>query len=227
MVKKMVKKMARIKTPAFNYPDGKAKYRHRIVDQFPKRGRVYCEPFAGAGNVFYEACSRGLSYDEWFLNDHMPFLVNLTLCKMGQFPSIVNRKVFEKWAITNTPEADVLARAITYNGWGYQAGFIGSTAYNRGRLLNAVWAAKTMLKKAVITADDWDTINYHSFTSADFVYFDPPTRDFDCVKLVEVLHEAKFNWLLTRQASVWLTSELGCFQHLPGGPGFDIWKNFH
>jgi len=228
--------MSKVRCPSFRYHEGRARERRQIVDCFPSRGHVYFEPFAGAGNVFYEVQNRNLQYDEFVLSDCQPFLLDVLRCKMGQFPVTASRKVFEQWAATDTPEASVLARAITYGGKGYQAGFIGSLAYNRDSLLESVWSAKTMLKRAAITADKWDVYDYSKFVKDDLIYFDPPSRmnnydriigDINHDALIDVLlRNCYFRWVITHKPDKWYENRLGSRFIVLDGPLY-LWRNFH
>jgi site-specific DNA-adenine methylase len=47
------------------YPGGKGRLAPRIVSLLPRRGRTYLEPFAGRGNIFWEAVQQGLKFDRW------------------------------------------------------------------------------------------------------------------------------------------------------------------
>jgi site-specific DNA-adenine methylase len=223
--------MSKIRTPFFRYYEGKYRERNRIVDHFPNRGQLYLEPFAGSGNVYYEFKRRKPKFDGYWLNDCQPFLQNLEICKMGQFPVVADRETYDKWAATDTPESDVLARAITYNGWGYWAGFIGEQSYNRDSLLESVFLAQPMLKTVTITCMSWDEIDYTGFTEADFLYFDPPTRKSTQPRiseyhLVELLHSAKFRWALTHPSDSWYNNELTRFKHTLISNKLYLWKNF-
>lgn len=56
------------KLPAFQYPGGKARLRSWLLPFFPRSGRMYLEPFAGRGNVFF-AARAALDFQYWQVND--------------------------------------------------------------------------------------------------------------------------------------------------------------
>jgi hypothetical protein len=62
------KKYVKSTPPTFSYPGGKARMAMTIVALAPYSGRLYIEPFAGRGNVFWKAAGV-LNYKEWQLND--------------------------------------------------------------------------------------------------------------------------------------------------------------
>lgn len=197
--------MAKIRVPSFRFHDGRAKERISITHFFPKGGDRYFEPFAGAGNVFFEAYKRRLDFKYWLLNDTHPFLNDLTRCRLNEFPSIVDRECFDSWAKSQYPEAEVLARAISYGGKGYHAGFIGSNSYNRDSFLESCWVARSILKHIDLQNHDWQYFDYDAYDGSDFLYFDPPqyampTKAYTQIKhkdLINLLKKASFLWCLT------------------------------
>jgi hypothetical protein len=52
----------------FSYPGGKARLAPALVEMMPRTGGLYCEPFAGRGNVFFHA-AQVLKFERWQLND--------------------------------------------------------------------------------------------------------------------------------------------------------------
>jgi len=225
----------KVRCPSFRWHEGRARERQQIVDLFPKNGRSYIEPFAGSGNVFYEVINRRLHFKDYCLNDTQSFLFDVERCKMGQFPVTVSRKSYEEWKKTDTPESRVLARAITYGGKGYFAGFIGVNGYNRDTLLEAVWLARSMLKKAFLKKRDWSEFNYPAFGSFDFIYFDPPSRTDDQGKLaglidhealVRLVRHASFKWVLTHKPSGYYAARLQDYGYTSLGLSLGAWRNF-
>src|ERR1035438_10911498 len=55
--------------PTIAYPGGKARLANQIISFLPQQGRIYVEPFAGRGNLFWAAVERGLKFRRWWLND--------------------------------------------------------------------------------------------------------------------------------------------------------------
>ena len=55
--------------PAIGYLGGKARLAQKITSFLLKEGRMYVEPFAGPGDLFWAAASSGLRYARWRLND--------------------------------------------------------------------------------------------------------------------------------------------------------------
>jgi site-specific DNA-adenine methylase len=52
----------------FPYPGGKARLARELVAMMPQSGRLYLEPFAGRGNVFFCA-AQILKFQHWQIND--------------------------------------------------------------------------------------------------------------------------------------------------------------
>jgi site-specific DNA-adenine methylase len=223
-----------MRVPSFRYYDGRAKERIKIVDYFPSQGKIYLEPFAGAGNVFFEVRQRRLRYDEWWLNDISSFLSDVTDCRLNAFPSVVERETFDWWKDQNTPESRVLERAISYGGRGYFSGFIGSNSYNRDSILESCWLARSALYGTVITHYDWETISWNNFDSSDFVYFDPPTYatstkaypPISHQRLLDLLNTAKFKWCLTGVPNYLYTQDLKFKTNEIISRDLEIWLNF-
>ena len=232
----MMMVIMRVKIPAFMYNEGRALTRRVIVDHFPLSGDRYVEPFTGSGNVFYEARSRKLAFGLWHLNDTNTFLSDLQECNLLSFPSKVDRDVFNNWKETDTPESRVFARAVSFNGWGYEHGFIGAQGYDRGSFLESCWLARTQLKTAKIYCSPWTYLPLSRLRERDFVYFDPPINfnigpdDTDgCQhgKLMDKIDVARFKWVLTHRPNALYDRRLADYERIQIFDNLTLWKNKH
>ena len=43
---------------SFSYPGGKSRMTSWLFSYFPTKGRIFCEPFCGLGNVFFAAIQK-------------------------------------------------------------------------------------------------------------------------------------------------------------------------
>lgn len=120
-------------TPAFRHMGGKARLRKWLVDHFPTGdGGTYLEPFAGKGNVFFEACQR-LRYLRWVLTDsNIQFLNAVVDADFDALPAKVERQDFEYWRASSGPITTLIEPRITYAGKGYKYGFSGSSGTHVG-----------------------------------------------------------------------------------------------
>jgi hypothetical protein len=113
--------------PTFSYPGGKCRLAKTIVSFMPPAVRIYLEPFAGRGNVFFRASST-LQYSQWHLNDirMAPFFhAIITHGNTVKVPEH-SRAQFElqrKANRSSDPTAILLAPYLTYSGAGYSANY--------------------------------------------------------------------------------------------------------
>jgi hypothetical protein len=119
--------------PTFSYPGGKARMAKTIVALAPHSGRLYIEPFAGRGNVFWKAAGV-LDYKEWQLNDirtadwfesirdHGHELVVPDCTRMEYNKRLADSK-------NGCPFARMLEPFFTYSGAGFGSGSFRSNKY--------------------------------------------------------------------------------------------------
>ena len=175
------------KVPTFSYPGGKAKAAKLFVRRMPKAGKVYCEPFAGRGNVFFRARASGLKFDRWILNDPTTAgffrgLVDPDI--ISKLPFAVTGKdalAWNKRARKGDPVALVLSVRLGFSG-GFQGGRAGDHRLRqwsrRGRKLfsNKIRNARRLLLRspiAEILDDDGLNVIAHA-KRGWFLYVDPP-----------------------------------------------------
>ena len=193
-------------TPAFRHMGGKARLRKWLVGHFPSEGNIYLEPFAGKGNVFYEARQR-LRFQQWVLNDiDTRFLRALDWADLTMLPNTVERSDFDQWKNSKSHIAVLIEPRITYAGKGYKYGYSGSSGthvgYDGRRYRETCRTARGLIKDAQITTQHWeDSLNQ---ATPDFAYFDPPYFNtsasyvnIDHQRLIEVLNSANFSWALS------------------------------
>lgn len=217
-----------MRTPSFRYMGGKARLCKWLVSHFPQSGRKYIEPFAGLGNVFYQA-RKDLNFQEWELSDlDVSFLRALLIENFDLLPAAVSREEFQQWARATGEQvgiARLIEPKITFAGKGYKHGFDGGhpshPPYN-GRLHRLLCEeARRLLQGVLVREMSWEAIDFDGLTAEDFVYLDPPyfgTKacypQIDHERLVAVLNQAKFRWALSGYNCSLYESQLrfsGCY----------------
>ncbi len=213
--------------PAIPYPGGKGRLAPTLVSFMPPKGRLYLEPFAGRGNVFWAAASVRLGFEQWALNDvkTAPFFEAIrTLGKTVEVPEKTeaeyrrHRKAF----LAGDLKAILLEPYLTFGGGGYAMGGCGgkksATAENYTRTLRNCHRlmASTHVR---VTSFDWINVDCHALGPDDFVYFDPPYLGADVRPygsssvvhrdLVRTLKRANFKWMLSEYPNELYLRELG------------------
>lgn len=195
------------KIPAFRHMGGKARLRKWLIAHFPDSGSIYLEPFAGKGNVFYEARQR-LQFEQWILSDlDTRFFQALWWADLSLLPEAVSKSEFEHWKQRKDDYVSILIEPrITYAGKGYKFGYSGSSGthvgYSGPTYRKVCEQARALLADAQVVKMNWeDSIRA---MNPDFVYLDPPYygtvasyENIDHERLVDVLNNAKFLWALS------------------------------
>lgn len=197
-----------IKTPSFRYMGGKSRLRKWLLSYFPKTGRKYIEPFAGLGNVFFQA-KKDLKFEEWHLGDiDISFFIAMLNANFDDLPDKVSKNDFLVWRNINNSISKIIEPKITFAGKGYQAGFDGGhishPPYN-GKLHRIICEeARRLLFDVNVKEISWEKQDYAGLTYKDFVYFDPPyfgTKasypNINHMELVKLLNTATFRWALS------------------------------
>jgi site-specific DNA-adenine methylase len=213
------------RNPTIPYPGAKGKLAPKLVSMMPRSGGLFIEPVAGRGNVFYSAAMH-LDFDKWWLNDIQtaPFFRALKGMKRSFVVPERTKEEFIKYRELHQKgdvSAILLEPYLTFSGGGYKkAGFGGkrsANALNYGKTLS-VCSSLLRKNKVKITQVDWEKINFDKLGADDFVFFDPPylgadvraySNQFNHVKMVEVLKNAKFKWMLTEYEQPLYLNELG------------------
>lgn len=186
---------------------GKVRLRKWLIEKFPQNGRIYFEPFAGLGNVFYLS-KQQLKFSEWQLNDINPFLKILQNFDVNELPCTVNKDEFSYWKNLNSNCSKIIEPRITFGGKGYSFGYSGSSGnhvgYSRENYQLQVLNAKFLLANCLITTACYKEIDFSKFTSEDFIYFDPPyfgTKasypNIDHLKLIQMLNSLECKWAIS------------------------------
>lgn len=243
-----------MKPPTIAYPGAKGRLASRLVDMMPTTGRVYLEPFAGRGNVFFAAALR-LNFESWRLNDTSTASFFYSLKERGDRVCVPPRTRVEYqrqkrlFIESATHRSILLEPYLTFSGGGYRKGGFGSahgpTPKGYAKTLRRC-CALLRERTVKITALDWAKLDWNGLTSDDFVFFDPPYIDgdvrsysssLDFPALVRVLLQARFKWLLTEYSHPLYVNNLGKpFYSLPMQLACDgrgnrqrvecVWKNF-
>jgi hypothetical protein len=211
--------MQRVQLP---YPGGKGRLAPRIVSFLPRRGRTYLEPFAGRGNLFWEAVQQGLKFDRWWLNDLQTHTFLEAIKSHGHDVEVPvrSRRVFEYLRDAykrGDVMATLLAPHICYSGGLYESGVKGGSGCGDDDGGGSAAGFQRTLRQChrilhetepQITGLDWTRLRLEKLTGDDVVVLDPPyafplnmvkvysdsTVDYE--QLVDVLLRAKFRWLL-------------------------------
>lgn len=190
---------------------GKARLRKWLVSHFPDKGQFYIEPFAGKGNVFYEAVQR-LRFTYWELSDiDSRFLYCLRTADLDKLPETVSKDEFQTWklrAVEGDPIAQLIEPRITFAGKGYTYGYSGHSGthvgYSGTNYRKVCQEARRLLENvSYVRQQDWR----ETLELADgecFVYLDPPYygttasyRNIDHYALIDVLNAAKYSWAIS------------------------------
>jgi site-specific DNA-adenine methylase len=219
----------------------------------PTHGRVYVEPFAGRGNVFF-AAAPVLKFEKWVVNDIATAPFFRAIIEKGasvQVPMrtrceyLRQKRLFQR----GNPRAVLLEPYLTFSGGGYNKGGFGGK-----RSANAVGYTRTLRRcaeilsasRAKIMATDWKNLGLDSLTDSDFVFLDPPyygadvraySNEFDFFGMIDVLSKARFRWMLTEYRQEFYINAFGqpCYtkpvQLACDGRGLRrrvecVWKNF-
>jgi DNA adenine methylase len=211
--------------PTLSYPGGKARLANKIVSFMPRSGRIYAEPFAGRGNVFFRAAST-LQYSCWRINDIRTAVFFQALLTHGNSVTVPGhtREEFERQKAArryDDPTAILLEPYLTYSGGGYSAGYrspIGCAKQEnyQGTLRRAHQILTDT--QPTITKFDWKEV-VSDLGENDFVYLDPPYfnakvhgyrfDDINHAEMVEVLTNARFRWILSEYCQPIYTEAFG------------------
>lgn len=218
--------------PMYARQGGKVYIRKSLVAIFPTAGRIYGEPFAGAGNVFFLARTR-LDFKGWWLNDKYSagFLNAINEADLETLPNEVGKHEFRKLRYSDSPTARLLEPRVTMMGLGYTASINNYRSkgrqYNREPFKQKCIFARELLRGVRITDRHWHDIDYSLFDERDFLYFDPPYfgesstyGEINHTTLLKMLQGAKFKWAISGY-----DSEL--YRDAIGLPGFSITRGGH
>ena len=210
---------------SFGYPGGKARMTKWLFQYFPKEGRIYVEPFAGRGNVFF-AAKQALHFKKWHINDQFThkFLQAVIKVNPEELPDFVTKDDFEKWKNDKSDVARVISPRVTFLSKGYEFGYSGDNGthvgYRGEKYRPTVANAQNLLKhpSVVITGNSWEQMPYSTYGSQDFVYFDPPYYDTESIypnidhdALLAELLQAKYRWILSGYDNKLYKEQIGKF----------------
>ena len=209
--------------PTIPFPGSKGRLAKQIVSLLPKRGRTYCEPFCGRGNLFWAAATAGLKYEKWWLNDisTIPFFravqraghtINVPDSSREEYER--QREAYKSGDLT----AELLQPFLTFNGGGYfEAGCKGrehATRNKHGRGVSGAGYERTIREchqimrktRPRLTSFDWRKMGLEDLGPQDTAVFDPPypgcnvgsytDASLNYEELVDALLNAEFRWVL-------------------------------
>jgi site-specific DNA-adenine methylase len=196
-----------------------------LVEMMPTCGRLFLEPFAGRGNVFF-AAALSLDFERWQLNDFATYPFFEALKRTGgriRVPVRTKEEFFKqkKAFQRGSDRAILLEPYLTFSGGGYKSGGFGGerSAGQKGYTQTLLDCAEILKKtKAKITKSHWKRLAWHRLGTDDFAFFDPPyfgadvraySNKFDHVAMVKLLRGAKFKWMLTEYKQGFYLESLG------------------
>jgi hypothetical protein len=111
------------------YPGSKVRLARTIVSLLPKHARIYCEPFAGRGSVFFAAASQ-LQFKRWWLNDMATAPFFGAVMRIGdtvEVPARTEREYYRQRELAKQGDerAIILEPYLTFGGGGYGRGGFG------------------------------------------------------------------------------------------------------
>jgi modification methylase len=194
----------------------------QIISFLPREGRLYVEPFAGRGNLFFEAAEQGLRFKRWWLNDIATAAFFEAILSHGNTIKVPprSRAEFETQREKfkyGDPTTILLAPHLSFSGGLFESGCKGGEGNgNDGGGVSAKGYEQALrechriLKRTrpKITGMDWRQLGLEKLTEDDVVLLDPPyaypycrmksysDEGIDYEQLVDVLLKAKFRWLL-------------------------------
>ena len=186
-----VKLTARVRPPSLGlnfpmvpYPGGKGRLAPILVSLMPQQGRLYREPFAGRGNVFWAAAS-SLKYDRWELNDPYTAPFFRAVRDIGDTIAVPERskeEYYRQWEQSKqgNPVAALLEPYLTFGGGGYGKGEPGGQqSAGPDGYTKTMRDCHTLLRStgAQLSALDSSEMDWSSLGLEDFVFFDPPYKD--------------------------------------------------
>lgn len=202
------------KIPTIGYPGGKARMAKLICDLFPKTGRMFVEPFAGAGNIFWRAASE-LQYESWWLNDISTAPFFEAIREIGDTVDIPERskdEYYRQWELYKQGDkrSIILQPFLTFGGGGYgSAGPGGGKGATPEGYKTTIRQCHQLLttRNVRITSVDFVQMGLENLTDQDAVYLDPPYFEADVraykpgtvdfTYMINTLKTAKFRWVLS------------------------------
>jgi site-specific DNA-adenine methylase len=165
------------------YPGSKVRLAQTIVSFLPKRGRTYCEPFAGRGSVFFAVASQ-LQFSRWWLNDIATVSFFEAIRSVGSTVDVPPRskeEYYRQWALAKQGDqrALILEPYLTFGGGGYgRGGFGNKKGANQSGYTKIIRECHSLLRTTSprITALNWRDMGLESLTDRDVVFFDPRIR---------------------------------------------------
>jgi hypothetical protein len=202
----------------------KAEMRDWLIEHFPKKGRVYCEPFAGRANVFFQMALVA-KFDQWWLNDirTADFIKALAHVHPNLIPASVTKRAAAAWkqrAVDGDITALALDAELTYCGIGFAQG--GTVTAMASSPRSRIEKARILMNRTgprVTSFDVLKVMEWPHWEAEDFVYFDPPysaidvgaygTDDVNHERLLSRLAAAQYRWALSNYEDPLYVEALG------------------
>lgn len=214
-----------MRSPSIPYPGGKGRLASTIVSFLPKTGRLFVDPCAGRGNVFWAAAT-ALKFEHWWVNDIRTASFFTALREMGdrvRVPERSRKEYTQQWARFKRGDqrSILLEPHLTWGGGGYGTGGPGgkngasSASYQRTLRECCHLMRETHVR---VTSLSWQDMGLQSLEDDDVVFFDPPyygasvraySNRFDHTAMVRLLEKARFKWLLTEYRQDFYVKYLG------------------
>lgn len=203
------------KAPIFPCVGGKGRLRGWIAEYMPQRiSGVYCEPFAGRGNVFW-LMSQRYTPTGWRLNDLHQYPFFMCLARLDQ--DAIPESAADAIALCGASrDARVVLSSFLWWSSTFTLAKSPGANWNAAVARQRIGQAKAILVATgpTITCDDYMR-TLEALGDGDFAYIDPPyidtktCRAIDHRELIGALENARFGWLLSGYRSHLYAKHLG------------------
>jgi len=205
--------------PVFSYPGGKARLSRPICELAPPSGKVFCDVFAGRGNVTWAAMTL-LGYESYWINAVGTDKFYYGIWQRSRYADDLGRERSKEFydemkalALSQhvkPTRAALMEAFLTFSGGTFEdAGFRssggGATRAGYEHKVHHACALLCVLEHRITAMDYKDALA--ELSSDDFAYIDPPYKDakvksfsdktLDHRELVAILLDAPFRWILS------------------------------
>lgn len=211
-----------VDAPSFAYRGGKARLRTFIVRFLPLHGKIYVEPFAGRGNVFFLIKQIG-NFEKWHLNDLQTMYFFEAIKRYdGQPLPEITKEIAKSAKLSGLSDPHIWLEPLIYwaGGIAMKSSATGSRGHDLIQYSKTLLQAKRDLQQVEMTSNDALKVIEQYFQNPEAVlYIDPPYLNsnvgsyhedqLDRDKLISLLKLAKCKWVLSEYRCNDLISAFG------------------